>query len=93
MQGENLKASAVIRSVLVTIFAHVPALMPRSLQKDEKVVELLSQAGATAAKRLKRNKHQKEEERWENERVLGPRTPDEAVVEPEDIVEEVVLLD
>ncbi|WVQ97193.1 hypothetical protein IAU59_004303 [Kwoniella sp. CBS 9459] len=43
------------------------------LEKKETLISTISNAGASIAKRLKRNKHQKEEERKENERVLGPR--------------------
>ncbi|KAK1924822.1 hypothetical protein DB88DRAFT_238145 [Papiliotrema laurentii] len=42
------------------------------LTKDEKVVETLAKIGASVAKKLKKNKHQKEEERQEMDRVLGP---------------------
>ncbi|WRT64074.1 uncharacterized protein IL334_001002 [Kwoniella shivajii] len=43
------------------------------MEKKETLIENVSASGASIAKRLKRNKHQKEEERKENERVLGPR--------------------
>jgi len=43
-----------------------------SLELDEKVVETFSKTGASVAKKLKKNKHQKEEERREMDRVLGP---------------------
>ncbi|WVQ85461.1 hypothetical protein IAT38_007626 [Cryptococcus sp. DSM 104549] len=43
------------------------------LEKKETLVETVAASGASIAKKLKRNKHQKEEERKENERVLGPR--------------------
>ncbi|WWC86176.1 uncharacterized protein L201_001049 [Kwoniella dendrophila CBS 6074] len=43
------------------------------LEKKETLIETISSSGTSIAKRLKRNKHQKEEERKENERVLGPK--------------------
>nr|XP_018267111.1 uncharacterized protein I303_01094 [Kwoniella dejecticola CBS 10117]OBR89269.1 hypothetical protein I303_01094 [Kwoniella dejecticola CBS 10117] len=43
------------------------------MEKRETLVENIASAGTSIAKRLKRNKHQKEEERRENERVLSPR--------------------
>ncbi|WWC99612.1 hypothetical protein V866_006516 [Kwoniella sp. B9012] len=43
------------------------------MEKKETLIDTVKGSGATIAKRLKRNKHQKEEERKENERVLGPR--------------------
>jgi len=42
------------------------------LESDEKVVTILGKTGASVAKKLKKNKHQKEEERREMDRVLGP---------------------
>ena len=42
------------------------------LEADEKVVEIIGKTGASVAKKLKKNKHQKEEERREMDRVLGP---------------------
>ncbi|WWD17960.1 hypothetical protein CI109_102405 [Kwoniella shandongensis] len=46
------------------------------LEKKETLIETVSGAGASIAKKLKKNKHQKEEERKENERVLGPKPID-----------------
>ncbi|WVQ71220.1 hypothetical protein IAR50_000745 [Cryptococcus sp. DSM 104548] len=43
------------------------------MEKQETLVGTIAKAGASIAKRLKRNKHQREEERRENERVLGPK--------------------
>ncbi|KAK8865856.1 hypothetical protein IAR55_001004 [Kwoniella newhampshirensis] len=43
------------------------------LEKKETLIETVSATGASIAKKLKKNKHQKEEERKENERVLGPK--------------------
>ncbi|ODN84125.1 hypothetical protein L202_00135 [Cryptococcus amylolentus CBS 6039] len=42
-------------------------------EKKETLIETIAKTGASIAKRLKRNKHQREEERRENERVLGPK--------------------
>jgi hypothetical protein len=42
------------------------------LESDEKVIAVLGKTGASVAKKLKKNKHQKEEERREMDRILGP---------------------
>lgn len=43
------------------------------LETNGALIDTVKEAGATIAKKLKKNKHQREEERKENERVLGPQ--------------------
>ncbi|KAL0252756.1 hypothetical protein I308_102148 [Cryptococcus tetragattii IND107] len=43
------------------------------LETKEALISTVKNTGASIAKKLKRNKHQKEEERKENQRVLGPK--------------------
>ncbi|KAK4685569.1 hypothetical protein P7C73_g4578, partial [Tremellales sp. Uapishka_1] len=42
------------------------------LERNEVFIETISASGAAVAKKMKKNKHQREEERLEDERVLGP---------------------
>jgi len=65
-----LEARTVARYVLS--LCDRPLADASSLEIDEKVVETFARTGASIAKKLKKNKHQKEEERREMDRVLGP---------------------
>ncbi|OXG25866.1 glutathione transferase [Cryptococcus neoformans Tu259-1] len=48
------------------------------LETKGDLIDTVKGAGASIAKKLKKNKHQKEEERKENERVLGPQRIEDA---------------
>lgn len=48
------------------------SLLTIRLGQDEKVVETLGKTTVSVAKKLKKNKHQREEERQEMDRILGP---------------------
>ncbi|WVR05822.1 hypothetical protein IAU60_002847 [Kwoniella sp. DSM 27419] len=43
------------------------------LEKKETLISTFASSGVSIAKKLKKNKHQREEERTENERILGPK--------------------